>query len=64
MKFHRHCEMMWMFTLVIFVTMLQGSVSSVGTLSRQRIYSEFRDISDQGLTLDVPFNTSIDEVLY
>lgn len=51
-------------TLLIFGWLLCSTVANMGSLSRQRIYSEFKDIADQGLTLDVPFNTSSDEVRF
>ena len=55
-----------MFTLWIGVALMAiyaGRVCGKSSLSSKRIYSEFREISNQGLTLDIPFNTSINEVL-
>lgn len=48
--------------IVIFVLLLGSIYATKNSLSRQRIFSEFKDIVDQRLTLDIPFNTSSEEV--
>ena len=52
--------------LFLILTILCGqlclSKRSVPPLTMTRIYSELKDIDAQGISLDVPFNTTVDEV--
>jgi ubiquitin-protein ligase len=50
-------------SLGIVILFLAAGTLSRTSLPMKRIRSELREIANQGLSLDVPFNTSLDEVL-
>jgi hypothetical protein len=50
-------------SLGIVVLFLAGGLGTRSSLSLKRISSELREIANQGLSLDMPFNTSLDEVM-
>jgi hypothetical protein len=70
MNFHqRDADSRTMLTVLTVLLVFLGVVSILGLtadslLSQRRIYAELKEVISEGLTLDVPFNSSADEVCH
>jgi hypothetical protein len=57
----------WLFVLLLVLFLSFASVSSkptVSSLSVKRIFSEWKEVQQQNLSLDVPFRNSSEEVMF